>query len=151
MKSTVETINIKYLFLIATIIQVFLFGYLLASIYKLEAYGCKCAPDWRSIYILAFSAFAVLVAFVDILSIVGSWKLRLGIRSSLNVLYTLALIVFTYCAITYAHKLKVEKCKCSSELTEQVLYLVGIINAAVLSLAAVLTLIMIIIAASKTK
>lgn len=137
---TVETINIRYLFIISTFIQIFLFGYIWASIYKLESTGCKCNPDWRRTYILVFSAFAVFIALVELFMV----KIQWGVRSAINLVYIVALVVFTYCAISYSHQLKTEKCKCSSELTNQVLYLVGIINAAVLSLAAVISLIAII-------
>ena len=150
MKSEVDTINIRNLYFISTIIQVFLFGYILASIYKLEASGCKCAPDWRRTYILVYSAFAVVVAVGELILLTSNWKVALGVRSMLNLVTILALIVFTYCAITYANRLKTEKCRCSSDLTNEVLYLVGLINAAVLSLAAVIFLLVIISIYMKT-
>lgn len=132
----IETINLRYLYIIATFIQLFLFGYILASFVKLEQSADCPKNDWRRIYIMAFSGLAVLVALIELCGFRIFWFYPI---------YLVALILFSYCAITYAYQLK-----CGSPLTKDVLYLVGIINVAVLSVSAVIML-LIVIASSSIK
>ena len=134
----IETINMRNLYFISSVIQLFLFGYILTSFVKLESAANSNCPknDWRRIYIMAFSAVAVLMALVELGNFSGLWRLN---TYWFYPTYFIAMILFTYCAITYAYALK-----CGAPLTKDILYLVGIINVAVLSVSAVIILLVVL-------
>ena len=96
--------------------------YIIFYLYKLETIGCKCAINWRRIYIMIFFGFNTLlmianIFFHKIFFILPKWYFSIYfILAMLNIIFSLQ----------YLHYLK--NCLCSEDTGKLVLEIVTISN-----------------------
>ena len=113
--------------------------YILYWLVRLERIGCQCAMDWRRYYIIAFMILNILFALFgmkrsDVMGnvIYGVWLVLVV----LNIVFVLQ----------YVHRLKKEKCECSAGLARDVMYVIAIINTALIFLSLIASLVIIMLA-----
>lgn len=109
-------------------------------LYSLEAAGCECAMDFKRKYIMfytgIFIVYSILSNFIAPAFFISFAYLTLPVilvAGIINVVFTLQ----------YVHQLQADNCKCSESVYRDILYAVGIINAAsygILALMVLLTL-----------
>ena len=95
--------------------------------------------DWRRYYIIAFMILNILFALFgmkrsDVMGnvIYGVWLVLVV----LNIVFVLQ----------YVHRLKKEKCECSAGLARDVMYVIAIINTALIFLSLIASLVIIMLA-----
>lgn len=113
---------------------------------KLENTGCACAEHPYRNFLKNYAVFAIAYVAITMFFPPAVTIPKLGliggaIYAGVNVLFSVATLVFFVLAIIYARYLMKEKCKCSEDVRREVLYYWSILEVVILGSMLLLTLI----------
>lgn len=105
---------------------------------KLEKMGCACADHPYRKFIKGYSIFAIIYLAITMFLPTKAVAKALGPAGltmflMLEILYTIATIVFFVLALIYVRYLMKEKCKCSEDIRRDILYVWSILEIIILS------------------
>ena len=130
----------KPAFFIISITQLILQLLIINYLYQLEKKGCKCAMDFKRVYILIFAItnfiYIILNTFTNFF--VNIRKNNVG--SSLLGLYGIGGIVNIVFIIEYVNLLKKRNCECSESVYRDMMYVFAIIDAIIMGMSLLLVL-----------
>ena len=109
----------------------------LSYIYKLEKTGCPCAASPYRNFLKGYMIFAIAYLVLMIL-LTGAFAKGGVAQVVIDVLFTLATVVFFILAIVYIRRLVQEKCACSEDVRREVLFYWSIIQLSLMGIVIIL-------------
>ncbi len=98
-------------------------AYILNYLYYLEKNGCKCAMNWRRIFIMVFIGFSLLLSILSLFKIdVLTASIILSVFAGLSIANVVIILQYVY-------MLKKEKCACSDHLAREILQFIAALYA----------------------
>lgn len=108
----------------------------LVYLFKLEKIGCKCALNWRRVYIIVFIFISLVWNLVNV------FKPSLSKNKLLALIILTLFLMFLAFTIQYVNNLKKKKCECSKEITRDIMYIYSWIMVVLICLVVVVPIIM---------
>jgi hypothetical protein len=134
---------------VINLVMIALFGIAYMYMAKLEKVGCACAVHKYRDFVKYFPIFAIVYLLLTMFNplFVRKNPALAGVFAIMSMLYTIGAVVFFVCAIQYVRFLVAEKCKCSEDVSREVLYYWSIFHLVIIALALLAQLLLIVSAA----
>ena len=131
-KTHTVTHSSNYLYWVAIVINIAVIviqALIINYLYHLDSKNCKCAADYRRIYIIVF--LTLFVVDTILMSIPPVYKLissNMTIYSIIRLILFIATIINIVFVYDYIRELKERRCKCSESVYRTILYVENIIE-----------------------
>jgi hypothetical protein len=114
-------------------ISIFLAILIIYYLKRLETINCNCALNFKRNYILGFTSLSLLLAISKLLF--KEYKIFVKILLFIYIPWIIATITNVIFTIQYVSELKKNKCECSESVYREIMFILAILNAMVMSLA----------------
>lgn len=114
-------------------ISIFLAILIIYYLKRLDTIKCNCALNFKRNYILGFTSLSLLLAISKLLF--KEYKIFVKILLFIYIPWIIATITNVIFTIQYVSELKKNKCECSESVYREIMFILAILNAMVMSLA----------------
>ena len=112
-------------------ISIFLAILIIYYLKRLETIKCNCALNFKRNYILGFTSLSLILSISNLLF--KDYKTFFKLKLFIYIPWLIASITNIIFTIQYVNELKKTKCECSESLYRELMFILAIINAVLLS------------------
>jgi hypothetical protein len=112
-------------------VSIFLAILIIYYLKRLETIKCNCALNFKRNYILGFTSLSLILSISNLLF--KDYKTFFKFKLFIYIPWLIASITNIIFTIQYVNELKKTKCECSESLYRELMFILAIINAVVMS------------------